>query len=316
MVAACLMLLSASGGHAQPEKKLFIPRDDQVLLIIGQDKDSITGYINSVSTVPAGLMVYTSIQEMDGLSAPAIDRGAGIQDAAYLIKKYPNTVIQLGLYMKGALEGVIAGNYDRNIEKLARWIAKAAVPVYLRIGYEFDLLLNEYEPEAYKAAYRHIVDRLNGTGLKNVIYVWHSYGVLNPERPIELWYPGDDAVDWIGISYFKTYFQEDREVIARFAAKKNKPLMIAEAAPSEIGVGGGAAAWKKWFAPFFAYIEKHNVRAVCYINTDWDSHPMFAQQSWGDSRVQANPEILSLWKAAVGQGRFLQSSYKLFKQLQ
>ena len=275
------------------------------MLLIGQDRQSIEDYIQSVGHVPAGFMVYTSINEMDGLFSPAVERGAGIQDAAYLAHTYPHAVFQVGLYMVGSLKDTLEGKYDQNIDKLARWIDSVRLPVYLRIGYEFDFPENNYDPTLYKQAYRYIVEGLNARKVKNVQYVWHSYAVIQEDKPVDMWYPGDDVVDWVGISYFRPYFHRDRIKLAEYARQKNKPLMIAEATPSGIGVHEGSRSWQKWYGPFFNFIESYDVRIACYINTDWGSHSMFENQNWGDSRVQANREVFSLWKKEIARPKFL-----------
>ena len=62
---------------------------------------------------------------------------------------------------------------------LAQRIKALPTTVFLRIGYEFDLLGGQYGPaETYKLAYRHIVDLLRAQGADNAVYVWHSAGAF------------------------------------------------------------------------------------------------------------------------------------------
>ncbi len=80
------------------------------------------------------------------------------------------------------------------------------------------------------------------------------------------------------------------------------------AGPLRDGLAGQAkrtrsdeAIWQEWFAPLFAYVEANRdmIRAVAYINADWDSQSMwaapYAEGYWGDSRLEANPEITRRW---------------------
>ncbi len=93
-------------------------------------------------------------------------------------------------------------------------------------------------------------------------------------RPHLDWYPGDDYVDWFAISYFDqqhTYMNQ----FVQLAKKHEKPLMIAEASPWYLSTSKSDAAWKKWFVPFFTFIRENNVKAVSYINCDWDKLPLF-----------------------------------------
>ena len=209
----------------------FLPPQGKVLLIIGQDKETIESYIQSMGQIPGGFMVYTSIQNLGGLDQP-LDNGAGINHAQYLLERYPECVLQVGLYMVNALEDILRGKYDENITRLGEWIKRTERPIYLRIGYEFDYPQNHYKPEEYKLAFRYIVERLRSLGLKNVAFVWHSYAHIDPSQPIMSWYPGDQYVDWFALSFSDPYNKGHMQLIAKFAQEHNKPLMIAEASPS------------------------------------------------------------------------------------
>jgi hypothetical protein len=131
---------------------------------------------------------------------------------------------------------------DRLVEYLERCKAKK---VFLRIGYgkkkdeelfrlflfEWDLSVilrrrclaplsiefdNPYfgyseDPPAYIAAFQIIVDtcraKLSTRALKKIEFVWHSWAAeLAPGRIIDDFYPGDDYVDWVGISIFQQLY--------------------------------------------------------------------------------------------------------------
>jgi hypothetical protein len=70
--------------------------------------------------------------------------------------------------------------------------------------------------------------------------------------------------------------------------------------------------WQEWFEPFFKYIRENRdtIRAVAYINADWDSQSMWGpphnEGYWGDARVQANPVISNYWAQQVGDDSFWQ----------
>ena len=158
------------------ENNLFELPQDKVLVFIGQDNKTIETYIDQVGHQPDGFMLYTSIQKVEGLIAPSPDYGSGIGYADGLMTKYPKASLQLGLYMVDALKDVYQGAYDDNIEIIADWFKTKNVPIYLRIGYEFDGPHNHYDPRDYIKAYRYLVDCFRRSGVTNVAYVWHSYG--------------------------------------------------------------------------------------------------------------------------------------------
>lgn len=96
-------------------------------------------------------------------------------------------------------------------------------------------------PERYVDAYRHIVDLFRARGVTNVTWVWQ---VNNESFPAEEWnaatayYPGDDYVDWVGISAYgaltpgddwRTFDDAFAAAYAEItAAYPGKPLMLAE----------------------------------------------------------------------------------------
>ena len=113
--------------------------------------------------------------------------------------------------------------------------------MYLRVGYEFDGSWNHYEPNQYKAAYKYMVDRLRNNGVTNIKFVWQActYVYNYENRPLMDWYPGDNYVDYVGLSFFfyaegpkdgsnNSPFLDEALGIAR---SKNKPVMMAEVSP-------------------------------------------------------------------------------------
>ena len=248
-------------------------------------------------------MSYTSIQKLEGIDQPA-DYGTGIQYAYGLAEHHPGTVLQIGLWMVGALPAINEGALDEQIDQLAALLARLPCPVFLRIGYEFDMPENGYEPQAYIAAFRRIADRFRAKQVGNVAFVWHSW-TNDADRPTLDWYPGNNYVDWFGVSYFNADQLPHAEAMARLAKEYGKPLMIAEASPVGFGTRFGEVSWRQWFQPMFDFIERHDVKALCYVNWNWDAIPMFSDRGWGDGRIQADEAVKSHWLDTVSQPRYL-----------
>ncbi len=97
-------------------------------------------------------------------------------------------------------------------------------------------------PERFVATYRHIVKVIRKAGASNVSFVWHVNGWDVPERAwnrLENYYPGDDVVDWIGVSAYGALTPADPwaiqfittmdAVYPRLAAlTPDKPMLVAE----------------------------------------------------------------------------------------
>ncbi len=291
----------------------FVPPAGRTLLIVGQDRDTIEEYVEAMGVVPGGFMTYTSIQELKGLSS-ATNYGSGWEHAQYFVDKYPDSVLQIGLYMVGALKDVSRGVYDENIRKLGEWIKAAKRPVFLRIGYEFDNPTNYYDPEDYKAAYRYLVDKLRAAGVENAAFVWHTYAPVDL-KDIMAWYPGDEYVDWFAVSFFATYQKDSAEKVVKLAREHAKPMMIAEAAPSGVKNFRREEIFGRWLSTYFDLIQDNQIEIACYIDSDWESMPMYKGQGWGDSRLELTPKIKEQWLKEIKSGRYLNAGQNLFSQL-
>jgi hypothetical protein len=191
--------------------------------------------------------------------------------------------------------------------------------VYLRIGYEFDLLGGQYgPPEVFKAAYRHVVDELRAHGVTNANYVWHSAGAFwratdtsvfaagsgavakairdtplpQDAQPIAAFYPGRDYVDAFGISYWqdscclgrsgqqaRDEYEERTREILTQAKAMDLPLHISESTPVYIGADSGAES-VQWLDNTFKLIEDFDVRSLNLISIDWREGGFFAAPFW------------------------------------
>ena len=200
---------------------------------------------------------------------------------------------------------------------------------------------------SYISAYRRIVDVLREEAVTNVTFVWQASAspvddvIEGYSENIQAWYPGDGYVDWVGLSWFLLADERPKPVLTQrqlanevmhFARVKNKPVMIAESTPQGFDLekltranssslwngksGSGKASktaddiWQDWFVPYFEYIHANadTIRAVAYINANWDEQPMWAkpyrQGYWGDSRIQSNVIIRQKWLDEVTDESF------------
>ena len=324
LVLGCLLsicLTAQTSGHLGAPK--FAPPDGKKLLIIGQDLGAVgglsthnDGYVDNITThLPAGVTTYTGIGTLDGLATWA-NWGAGdVHAAAYLSDNtFDNTAIVIGLYMVGSLPSLPGGFLDSKIEELGQWIKDTERPVFLRIGYEFDGPWNNYNPNQYKEAWKYIVHKFDELEVRNVAYVWQSSGINT--QNLEDWYPGDKYVNWIGYSHF-TGNNIGATTLA-FAEAHDKPVMIAESTPRiDLKVGDGASHWLSWYLPLFETIYANDrIKALAYINVDWDAQPMWQGQGWGDSRVQVNPFVKDTWINEIAKDPWCTASDSLFEQMQ
>lgn len=307
------------------EKTRFVPPDGKTLLIMGQTVESITEYVDSFpqQPTPGGWAAYWGIPSMQGVNEIVTNETGTSQYHQMLVDRFPDTVLQSALWMVGrwdVLKKAGYGEYDAVIKSFSAWAKATNRPIYLRIGYEFDGAHNELEPGGYVKAYRRIVDLMRAEGVDNVAFVWHSYAAPTyQDYPLSAWYPGDDYVDWVGISLFGHLYaaelNAEGNAVFDFARAHRKPVMIAEASPIHGIESDNIDAWNTWFVNLLALTYSRNVKAISLINEDWGRVAINGLSEWKDARLQNNERIYRAWFNEIGKDRYLKQSPQLFEQL-
>jgi len=83
------------------------------------------------------------------------------------------------------------------------------VPVYLRFAAEFNVWSDLADADEYKEAFRYVSDYFKRN--PNVAIVWSPNQVSNWNIDMHEYYPGDEYVDWVGVSlYAQKYFLGDK----------------------------------------------------------------------------------------------------------
>ena len=88
-----------------------------MLVMIGQDTDSIDDYNESTQIVPGGVTNYTSVSESEGTHQKA-DYGSGPHNRSYLAQTYPGNANAVELQMVDYLTQTGGGQADKSIDKL------------------------------------------------------------------------------------------------------------------------------------------------------------------------------------------------------
>ena len=310
----------------QYEQTKFVPPSGKTLLIMGQTVERINEYVKTIpdQPLPGGWAAYWGIPEFSGVTYPKKNETGSTQHHQMIVDKFPNSVIQSAMWMVGKWEVAKKtgkGDYDDVIKKYATWAKSTNRPIYLRIGYEFDGPHNELEPKEYVKAYKRIVNKLRKEKVANVAFVWHSYA-SQPFKDYALsdWYPGDEYVDWVGISVFgHAYGGKDFgpycDAVLEFAKNHKKPVMIAESNPIHGVEKDNTKAWDEWFVHYFNFIYNKNIKAVSFINEDWQSLYIDGISDWKDGRIYNNELISKAWFAETNKDRYLKQSPKLFDAL-
>ncbi len=307
----------------------FEPENDAVLVFAGQDNLSVganapytQGYADVVD-MPAGITHYLGIQDASnaGMNVPPGKHLAGVfattdWDAGPIcLQCYIDSTsldtdnlafhLSISFAGTGVIDAVVDGSSDYLLDELADYIADHSdIPFFLRIGYEFEADWADYSPGEFKSAFKRLVDRVRATGAENFATVMASAA---PQTGFDTWvkyYPGNDYVDWLGYSYWGGAPGSNSGSL-KFAKAVNKPIMVAESTPrgKEITESNGESLWDGWFSTYFKHIEDNRdyIKAMAYINANWNAQPMWANQGWGDSRIQNSTHVLSNWRDKMGE---------------
>ena len=336
-LAACLSLgLIHQSVDAEISAK-FSPPAGKVLVFAGQDNASVggttdytNGYVDNVM-VPAGIThyVYFSSGWTNKFGRTFGDKSvAGLNEETewaagpMCLKSYldsptlKNCIVHVSISMEGNSEDKVAdGSFDFLIEEFVHFVASHPDhPFFIRIGYEFDGIWNKYDPDNFKKAFRRIVTALRAAKLKNFVIVFASSSDARPEQ-FESYDPGADYYDWVGYSWWGK--PKDGVAALNFARRVQKPVFIAEATPRGYYFDKQSPdeIWSSWFVDFFKHINdnKDVVRAVSYINADWDSQDMW--DGWGQTRIESSELIRGRWISRLEDPMFLNATDDPFTQI-
>lgn len=182
------------------------------------------------------------------------DLPGAVEKAAHAAGRLPLFTWQTGTGWPTAkaepvtLDRILTGGVDDMIRRQADACTALAGPLLFRWCHEMNL--RDYPwtgtkastpehivkdgPAKYAEAYRRVRDFFDAAGAANVAHVWCPGVTSIPDEPWNHWdcyYPGDDAVDWVGCDgYCRTPDTAAEGKFGAFlrAAPAGKPVMICE----------------------------------------------------------------------------------------
>ena len=200
---------------------------------------------------------------------------------------------------KDGLQAIADGRFDAYIDKWAQDAKKFGAPFYLRFAHEMN---DPYRypwgpqnnhPETFIAAWRHVADRFQKAGAKNVIWVWSPH----PAYSYAEFYPGDAYVNWIGttvinygtVASWSQWWSFD-DIFGKFYSNVSlykKPIIITEF--GSLAVGGDRPAWFR--QAFNALPQKYPaVKALVFFHVASDNTTTYKSLDWSfknDAKVTA-----------------------------
>ncbi|MDD4776016.1 MAG: glycosyl hydrolase [Syntrophomonas sp.] len=161
------------------------------------------------------------------------------------------------------IPNIVNGEFDAYLAEWARQVKAVENPIFVRFANEMN---GDWDPwcawfyskdaDLYIQAWQRIHRIFQEQGADNAIFVWNPHDRAFPDfkwNRAELYYPGADYVDWVGLTGYNNgtgfagetwrdfnaiYYPVYTDYLRRYPGK---PLIITEFACSELG--GDKAAW-------------------------------------------------------------------------
>ncbi len=224
------------------------------------------------------------------------------------------------------LENINDGLFDDSIRSWVRDAATFGSPIIIEFGSEVDgpwFPWNGYwygslpSPELFKEVYKRIIDIADEEGSDNIIWVYHINAVSIPDESWDQfvsYYPGDEYIDWIGVSVYGAKTPMDDEVFSfsdtmdnayqkLISISPNKPIIIAEFGTTNTNLINDQALWAE---DAFVNLTEHRwpkVIGFSWWNEQWKNDDDERHNT--NMRVEDNPALAEVFQRYVGSNDFV-----------
>lgn len=209
---------------------------------------------------------------------------------------------------------------DAYLHKLADDMARSGAPIFLRFASEMNGDWTPYhkDPVDYRRAFRLVYNVMHRRA-PNVALVWCPFN--DPTHNIPLFYPGDDATDWVGVNLYNVTYHNNNNatpseeehacdllgyVYNRYSA--HKPIMICEYAATHNAALEGHArpdfAFRK-IVTLFNALPRVFPRVKCINYFDGNNLQFVATRAYNDYSVTDDPLVTAAYRYAVSTSYFL-----------
>ncbi len=226
-----------------------------------------------------------------------------------------------------SLDKIIAGKFDTDFRNWAREAKKDGKKILVEFGveqngdwFQWSGFCNGKNPEKFKKAYRHIIDIFREVGAKNITWFFHTDIESVPK---EKWnkqknyYPGDDYIDWIGISAYgpqnekEDYWEKFSDLIRKnkndiLEISKNKPLALLEFGVSDGNKNGNKTEWLRDAFETILNDKYLKFSAINYWHENWEER----DGVYARLRVDSSPEALKIFKKYSQNQKFFPAFIK------
>jgi hypothetical protein len=218
---------------------------------------------------------------------------------------------------KYGLARIAAGRFDGDLRRWARAARDTRLPMLVDFAPEMNGDWFPWSgafnggkrngPQTYREAYRHLVTLFREEGADNVGFAFHVNVRSGPDEPwndIAAYYPGDEYIDWIGVSAYGGVFpgydweplrRALDEVYPKLAAlSPTKPIAVMETGVIE-EKGKDKAAWIRAAYRALRSGRYPRVKAAIWWQERWVNE----DDRVSDVRIDSDPAATAAYRHAV-----------------
>ncbi|GIT78860.1 hypothetical protein LLS1_05290 [Leifsonia sp. LS1] len=225
-----------------------------------------------------------------------------------------------------SLPKIIGGDFDAYLHQYAKDIVATGLPLAIRLDHEMNGIwypwaendgqgrsINGNNPGDYVKMWRHVHDIFQQEGANAlVVWVWSPNIVNNlpashkADGYLEGLYPGDDYVDWVGLSgYLRPPYKSDNDFsfdytftpsLNKLRAITGKPIILAEIGASE--TDGHKPAWVTSFFQALGKPENDDIIGFSWFNLAITSY-VEGVRATNDWRIDSRADTLSAFIAGL-----------------
>lgn len=228
------------------------------------------------------------------------------------------------------LDAILNGSFDEELTAWGQAAKDFATPLIVEWGTEmnghwfaWNASWNGREggAEKFRRAYRHIVETIRAQGATNIIWVFHINADDDPEESwnaFEKYYPGDDIIDWLGVSvysaqtpqddYWTNFTEQLDAVMPRLTALSDKPVFLLEFGVTQNNPLGDQAQWADEALTSLLSNRWPAIKGFSWWNERWqnDDNP----EHDTNMRVQDNTELIEVFRKRLSNGIWERPQFK------
>ena len=253
-----------------------------------------------------------------------------------------STLKQFEIEENFTLEKIINGNFDRELRLWAKEAKKDNIPIIMDFALEMNGNwfgwsgifngkdtkagygnVSHYDgAERYRDAYRHIIDIFREEDVNHITWFFHPTVMTTPKEawnaPVH-YYPGDDYIDWIGISLYgafhpgENYWDSFREILSDnyrsiLEISTKKPFAILELGVTDHHTLGSKDVWLKEAFDTILSQDYVHFDAITYWHENWDNNGILTSL-----RIDSSVKTLKSFRSAISNNKFI-STVKIIEK--